>query len=86
MITLSSKQHEYDLMKNEGQRTIEVVIPGGPVTKWMKCWDYTPGLTEVTFKTLTPPSTYPNAKVSAVEVDLMPVHNTKFYVVTIKRT
>lgn len=83
MVTLASKKHEYDLMKNEGQRTIEVAIPDGPVTKWLKCWDYKADLTTVSFKTLTPPPSYNYPKMKVVTVDLMPNYNIKFYHVTL---
>lgn len=79
------KQHEYDLMETSRKRTIEVVIPRGPKTAWMQCWDYKDNLKDVSFKTLTPPTLYPYDKISSEEVNLMPVFNKTFWIVTIKR-
>ncbi len=79
------KQREYDLMETAVKRTIEVVVPNGPKTAWSKCWDYKGNITDVSFKTFTPPSLYPYDKISSKEVDLMPLFNKKFWIVTIKR-
>lgn len=85
MTTPINKSEEYARMKNEGQRTIEVVIPNGPKTSWVKCWDFKDDLKHVSFKTLTPPTLYPYPAITFVEVNLMPAHNVTFWHVTIKR-
>jgi len=79
------KQTELTLMQNSHLQPLETNIKGLlQSVKWSNTWDFTPGLTDIKFKTLMkPPITH--ELLSFKELDLRPLMNKTIYVVTIKR-
>lgn len=85
IFTPMTKQEEYTQMQTAKPYDLTTPIKGiAKSIKWSKVWDHRTGVSETTFKTLTPPP-FEHKLIKVQEIDLMPIAKHKIFKITIKR-